>query len=151
MSDDKKSGRPSLDSDLHPARLDVDGKEANVRRIIDENPRITVRAMQAATGMSIGTIENTLQKLKIVKLCSRWVPHTLSQHNMNTRLELATQNQQFINDLGESFFERILTADESWFMHDNPLDKMGARYWKVDGAPCTARHPRSQVDGHHLL
>jgi len=115
--------------------------------MIEEDAHVTIRSIEAATGMSYGTVVNVLKQMQIVKICLRWVPHVLTQHNKDTRLELSQHNLQFIRDLGKTFFERLLTADESWFLQDYPLDKMGARYWRVEGMEAPPRPALTDIHG----
>ena len=69
------------------------------------------------------------------KVCTRWVPKLLTPiqraNCMDCCQELLQENE--VNPV--KFFDCILTGDESWIHHYDPLSQLEAHVWKRLGEP----------------
>src|SRR5713101_6396032 len=71
--------------------------------------------------------------LKLRKKCAQWVPKNLSSEQK--RLEFAQNNLQCYQQQGDAFLERIVTGDETWCFHHEPVTKRSSMQWLPKGAP----------------
>ncbi|OWA54587.1 putative Histone-lysine N-methyltransferase SETMAR [Hypsibius exemplaris] len=84
-------------------------------------------------------------ELGMKKICSRWVPHTLTVDQKQARLVFC---QNLINVFGgedEQRLKEIVTGDEMWGYYYNPLTKRQSMEWvkKTDPRPLKVRRSRS--------
>ena len=104
-SDLQRSGRP--------ASISTE-KISEVRALVQEDRRIAVDQVASQLEISHGTAWHILTENPCMKkLCSRWIPHVLTEEHMLRRTLAASQHlQQFRRD--PAFLNRIIAADESW-------------------------------------
>ena len=77
-----RRGRHSLDDEIcsgRPVEATTEENVAAVRTIVEEDGRMTVAQLEVAIGISSGSIRNILHKLRLHKVCARWVPHQLTE------------------------------------------------------------------------
>ena len=109
VKDDPRSGRP----------LTATTKE-NIKRVeelVEEDRRISIRAIEAITSLNIFAIHGILHDhLDMRKRKSRWVPHELKPENKKKRLDFANS---MLNEFqsGRLRLDHIITGDECWFYH----------------------------------
>ena len=81
LQDDPRIGRPVTEA--------TDQNIEVIRTLIDENPHISIRYMVFETGLSYGNINRIIHdELKLKKLCTRWVPHPLTEKCKQQRMEI---------------------------------------------------------------
>ena len=130
LEDKPRSGRPITETTID----NID----RVRVLIEEDPWCTYDEIEAQTSLSRGTIHTIIHDhLKKKKVTSRWVPHELSEKNLQDRVGICRENLAKIKDnkwrLGD-----IITGDESWFYHRQIGKKQSNRAWFNEGeAPRT--------------
>ena len=105
INDKQRSGRPSgLDPEV-------------LRDRMNDQPATSVRKLSAELYSSKSTVHRHLKGLELSKRSGRSVPHDLTQVQKQTRVELA---QQLLERLQQQpFLHRIITCDESWVLYDN--------------------------------
>jgi [histone H3]-lysine36 N-dimethyltransferase SETMAR len=109
LEDHPRSGRPSqLDSSA-------------LRELVEADPRQTTRSMAAALSVSHTTVANQLHALgKVVKL-GCWIPHALSQQQLDQRSEVCTfllsKHRRF------DWLDHVVTGDEKWVVYVNHSHK----------------------------
>ena len=104
-----------------------------VQRILDEDRRITLRALEERVGMSTATLHSSIRKyLKMSKLSARWVPKLLSEEQKRGRKELLSMYRA-----DKGFLDRIITGDESWFHYYEPESESQSKQWKRRDEPVT--------------
>jgi histone-lysine N-methyltransferase SETMAR len=112
LKDEARSGRPS------------EFDEAELQRLLEENPRQTTRALAEHLHCSHSTVEDHLRRLGKVQKLGVWVPHELSAVN---RLCRETTCSALLSRLDkEPFLDRIITGDEKWVLYVNVTRK---RQW----------------------
>ena len=63
------------------------------------------------------TISNHIQKIGLVWKYSRWVPHELSQKNLDDRVIICTS--LFAWNKIKPILNRMITGDEKWITYEN--------------------------------
>jgi len=69
------------------------------------------------------------------KVCARWVPRLLRDHEKETRVRLS---QGFIDRYereGNAFLHRVITMDETWLYLYEPESKQQSMVWKHPQSP----------------
>lgn len=138
LDDDPRQGRPKSTV--------TDTTVAAVRRLLDEDRRVTVRELEQNIGVSDSTIVTILHEhLGMRKVSARWVPHRLNPSQMQARVAFANlMLAQF--DAGSSkLVDNILTGDETWVYFYDPETKLQSRQWVTseEDAPVKFRRERS--------
>jgi len=112
LDDLPRSGRP----------LEVDIEA--LRNLVESDPRQTTRSMANTLGCSHAAIEKHLHSMgKVLKIGS-WVPHQLSQKDLDRRAEACTillsKSRRF------DWLDQVVTGDEKWCLYVNHTRK---RQW----------------------
>lgn len=115
-----REGRVSVNDDPRPGRPLTATTKANIKRIeelVEEDRRISLRALEALTYLNLFTIHGILHDhLDMRKRKSRWVPHMLTPEHKLKRLDFA---KHMLNEIqsGRLRLDLIITGDECWFYH----------------------------------
>ena len=89
-----------------------------VRALLDEDRHLTFDEMEASTGISRGSLEKIAHgDLQLKKLSSRWVPRLLTDEQKGTRVVYATACLDMLDEMGDIFWQRIITVDETPLPH----------------------------------
>ncbi len=76
-----------------------------------------------------------MENLAIRRVLSVWVPHFLTNAQMNNdRVTACQENLDLIEDV-PNFVNRVITCDESWVHYFDPKLKQGSLHWKSPGFP----------------
>jgi histone-lysine N-methyltransferase SETMAR len=123
FEDAPRSGRPATittDENIKAVeRIVMRDRQISVRRVADElciSPTRVYEIMSNHLGMS--------------KVSTRWVPKLLTPLQRANRVECC---QELLNESEADpakFFGRIVTGDESWVYHYDPLSQQEAKTWK---------------------
>src|SRR5262249_48855929 len=81
--------------------------------------------------------------LAMSKVCTRWVPKLLTPRQRINRVECCQELLQESEADPAKFLDRIVTGDESWIYHYDPLTQQEAKVWKKPGEQTPTR-PRQQ-------
>lgn len=122
LKDDEKSGRPSTA---------VTEKNINIiKKMLLEDAKTTYLQIEERVKISSPAIYEILHKhLRVRKLCSRWVPHSLSQEQKKQRVTWCKKMlAKFNNGEGRKVFN-IITGDESWIYQYDPATKRQSTIW----------------------
>ncbi|XP_026301197.1 histone-lysine N-methyltransferase SETMAR-like [Apis mellifera] len=106
---DKRSGRPSLIDD------DV------VKAMLEQDPFLTTSEIAQRLNSAQQTISDHIRKIGLVWKYSRWVPHELSQKNLDDRVVICTS--LLARNKIEPFLNRMITGDEKWITYNNIVKK----------------------------
>ena len=109
LEDHPRSGRP----------LEVDIEA--LRSLVESDPRLTTRSMADTLGCSHVAIENHLHSMgKVLKIGS-WVPHQLSQKDLDRLAEACTillsKSRRF------DWLDQVVTGNEKWCLYVNHTPK----------------------------
>ena len=140
-----KEGRSSKDkaSPGRPVSATSDNDVATVQSIVQQDSRYTVEEISDLSGFS--TILK--EKLKLQKICARWIPHLLTSEQKKDRVENASVLLSRFKKRDSRRLREVVTGDETWlyfFEPDNKLNKMWLGESNI--RPVVARRSRS-VEG----
>ena len=127
INDDQRSGRPSVVTSSHVAA----GKQ-----LLDNDRRITIRAIVAKTDYSYGTVSGIIyDRLNMRRICASWIPKMLNTDQKRLRVECCKQLLKRFEREGEKFMDRIVAVDETWISLYTPDTKAQSTMWKTPGSP----------------
>ena len=131
-----KDGRESFEDDPRSGRPSTSRTEehiAAVRQMIIEDRHTTIALISDKLGLSIGSIHTIIHEdLRMRKVCSRWVPHLLSDDQKRRRVECAST---ILSEFGPEGLKRItdiVTGDEKWFYYFQVPHKRQNMVWLGD-------------------
>jgi len=133
-----REGRDSVKDDQRPERPLTATTKANIRRVeelVEQDRRITYRAIEALTSLNLHTIHGILHDhLGRRKRKSRWVPHRLTDENKQRRLNFATAMLKEITS-GRLRLDHIITGDEFWIYHRKIQKAQSNSTWRRADEP----------------
>jgi histone-lysine N-methyltransferase SETMAR len=107
-----------------------------VEEKMSNDRRWTCEELSSELGVSEKSIHRILtEELKMRKICARWVPHCLTQEQMDCRLRISRQLRLRYRREGEDFLRRIITLDETWARCYEPELKSQSAEWRREGSP----------------
>ena len=88
-----------------------------------------------ALGISHGSVSTILHdRLGMRKLTARWIPKSLSDEQMATRVSVCSAFFKRFRSK-DDFLLRIVTVDETWVHYYEPENKAQSRQWVGPGSP----------------
>ena len=105
LEDAERSGRP--------VELDL----TRLEQLVESDPFQGVRDMAQTLGVHHRTIETGLRTLGKVKKLGRFVPHRLSQFDLDRRVDMCTTLLTLHRRM--TWLDQIVTGDEKWVMYSN--------------------------------
>ena len=88
-----KAGKFSVEDDTRPGRPKTSVTKANitaVKIVVEQDARLSVKDIASCTGISEDSVQTILKKhLDLIKVCTRWVPHLLTEEQKTQRLKCA--------------------------------------------------------------
>lgn len=127
VEDEPRSGRPS--TSRTPENTE------RVRKMLTEDRRLTLRLIAEELGISKDTVRTIVhEELGKRKICSRFVPHMLTDEQKARRFEICGD---FIDmcDRDPTFLGSIVTGDESWCYQYDPETKRQSMEWRAPSSP----------------
>lgn len=127
VCDRARSGRPRTATDeTHRNRVD---------QLIRENRRITQAQLSLRCGISRERVQALIAELRYRKVCARWVPRMLTPDMKQRRMDICQQLLLRFEQEGDGFLNNIVTGDESWVHHFDPLSKRASLEYRHHGSP----------------
>lgn len=130
-------GRTSLDDDDRCGRPSSHGNEVNeklVWNLIQSDRRLTFDELQKKSGLSRGTLQRIIHdRLELSKVSARWVPRLLTAEQKANRVTNSSVCLGLMEDYGNSFWRRLITADETPLPHFMPETKRQSMQWIKHG------------------
>lgn len=127
LEDQPRSGRPP----------ELDDNE--LRELVESNPRLTTRELASRLGCGQTTVVNHLAKIGKVPKWGTWVPHQLSERDLQQRADLCTFHLTSHRTM--AWLDSIITGDEKWVTYVNHRRK---RQW-VDKDTQPAPEPKPEL------
>jgi hypothetical protein len=138
VMDGQRSGRPSTFANLVQ---DIDAA-------VQADRRVSIAQLEKRFNLSRGTIWNIVhERLSYRKVCSRWVPHQLTNEHKKTSMGSSLMLLQHHKEHGEAFLSRIVTGDETWVFHYTPESKAESMTWKHPQSPVKKKFKTVQSEG----
>ena len=127
VEDDEGCGRPTISKNNE--KIDF------IRNLVKEDGRLTVYQIAETVDISVGSAHLILHDdLCLSKLLARWVPKALRPNQLNLRSELSTAILLKTEADEDSFFDRIITGDETWVYQYDPETKQQSKQWLPRGS-----------------
>lgn len=149
---DGRTNCSDLQRDGRPVSVITEEKINDVRALIQQDRRITVDQMATELDISHGTAWHIVtENLGMKKLCTRWIPHVLTEEQKNKRMLVSSQHlRRFRRD--PSFLNRIVAADESWAHSWEPELKRQSAEWRLpeEGRPMKAKRSQGGMKVLHV-
>jgi hypothetical protein len=121
------NGRVSLDDDPRSGRPPVSDLAESVRTLLEETPFISCKRMCSKLRIAKTTCLRVLHdQLGFRKCYFRWIPHALSENQVQCRITFSEELLQVLHHARETNFDNLLTGDESWFYYEYPHDSAWA-------------------------
>lgn len=102
-----------------------------VKRVVEKDPRISVRQLANDAGISVSTTYRILtEELNLKCYCSVWVPTTLSEQNKKDRIQCC---KRLIKFLSGQISDVYCVQDELWINWDLKKSKNQNKAWLKKG------------------
>ena len=143
-SDLPRSGRPQ--------EVNIPQLSARVSELVQADRRVSVRRIADETGEAATTIWRIVhEELRMNKLATRWVPRFLTPTQKADRAETCRENLALLQEERAEFLDSIVTGDESWCYHYDPLNPQEAREWTEQGQQPSGKTKASRSAGKMML
>jgi histone-lysine N-methyltransferase SETMAR len=104
-----------------PGKPPIEGLDAQILQLLEEDPYISARQMAQSLHVSFTTVCNRLSNSLGMRCCNlRFVPHMLTPDQKAKRTEMAEAMLRELTAHEASHFSFIYTGDESWMLYDYP-------------------------------
>ncbi len=115
------------------------GKRINlvspIKRIVAENPRITVRELSERFDIARRTVERILKnELGLSKKTARWVPKLLTDEQRAERVRCGNLFMEAVEQ-NVGFLDKVVTMDETNISFFTPESKEQSKRWVKKGSP----------------
>ena len=110
-----------------PSTITADENIEAVERIVMRNRQIPIRRLAKELPIIHEIMKNQLGTKKV---CTRWVPKLLTPIQRAIRVDCCQEFLQQSEVNPEKFFDCIVTGDESWIHHYDPLSQLEAKVRK---------------------
>jgi len=80
------------------------------------------------TGMSHTSLLRLLKEIGARKIKSRWIPHELTQRQLQARMNIAGKHL-VLYQRESGFPNKIIAIDETWLKSYDPEDSRGSSEW----------------------
>lgn len=105
-----------------------------VKKVVEENPRFSIRHISEELGINRETVRQILTvNLEMRKICSVWVPHTLTDHHKELRVGAAKGIIRKLNQLGETAKRVYTIEDETWVPYEPYPSRNESKTWVKRG------------------
>lgn len=144
-------GRQSFEDDPRPGRPPTAVTPENISAVHDLvciDPHVTYEMLEATLKIGSAAIHQIIHEyLGLRKLCSRWVPHRLTEAQKQERVDFCKRAlAKFDRGRAKHVFD-IITGDEAWFYYYDPLTKNQSRVWVSEGDPTPTKVRRTRSVG----
>ena len=104
-----KEGRSSVKDEACP------GRPVSAISIVQQDSRYTVEEICDLSGLSSSYVLTILkEKLKLEKICARWIPHLLTPEQKMDRVEKASVLLSRFKKRESHRLREVVTGDETW-------------------------------------
>lgn len=143
-----KRGRSSVSDESRTGRPTTSKTAENIEKVhemIQADRHTTYREIQATLGIDMKQINEILHNhLNVKKLCSRWIPHNLSETQKQARVKWCTENLKRFNSGNSNLVYDIVTGDETWIYSYEPQTKQQSTVWVFQNEPKPTKVVRSR-------
>ena len=99
--------------------------------MVEQDARLSVKNIASCTGISEGSVQTILKKrLDLRKVCTRWVPHLLTEVQTTQCLKYAWELLKTYKSCNSRVISNLLTDDETWVHMFKPQRRADNKQWK---------------------
>lgn len=144
FSDEHREGRPA--TAVVPENVDA------VREMIMADRHTTYHEIRASLGIGMSQIKTILHKhLTVRKLCSRWIPHNLTEVQKKARVTWSLAMLKRFAGGSSNLVWNIVTGDETWIYCYEPETKNQSTVWVFSHEPKPTKVIRSRSVGKRMI
>ena len=108
-----------------PSTITTDENVEAVERIVIRDPQVSVGRVAYRLDITKTTIHEIMKnRMGMKKVCTRWVPKLLTPIERANRVDCCQGLLQQSEVNPAKFFHCIVTGDESWIHHYDPLSQL---------------------------
>ena len=110
--------------------------------MVEQDARLSVRYIASCTCISEGSVQTILKKhLDLRKVCTRWIPHLLTEEQKTQRLKCAQELLKTYKGCNNWVISNLLTGDETWVHMFELQRRADNKQWKRKDQkrPCIAK------------
>jgi predicted DNA-binding transcriptional regulator len=123
-----------------PSTAVTDENIQAVERLVMRDRQISVRRVADQLDISKTIVHEILNDyLGMKKVYTKWVPKLLTPLQRANRVECCEELLQESKEDSIGFLGRIVTGDETWIHHYDPLSQLEAKVWKKPGEKTPTR------------
>lgn len=135
-----------------PQEWDHNTLTTRISLLVAEDPRMSLRSLEAESKVPRATLHLFMHEtLGMQKIATRWVPRMLNPVQKANRVACCTENRQLMQEVGPDFLPSVVTGDESWVHHYDPLSPRESREWVAMGEQASSTSRRARSAGKLLL
>jgi len=124
VTDEERSG--------WPATSRTEETIPEVRQIVHENRRLTVRSIAEQVNIDRETVRKILtEDLDMRKVCAKMVPKELTKEQKQRRVTI----YQDLLERQDDILGHVITGDETWVYQYDPETKRQSAQWKTANSP----------------
>ena len=123
---------------------------SQIKNFMDKDRRVSIETISAQFDVSVGTVHTIIhEELKMRKICAKFVPRVLREHQKERRCHDCREMVNLINS-DPAVLDALVTCDESWIYCYDPETKRQSSQWKHAGSP-RPKKVRQSKSTHKLL
>ena len=127
VRDDERCGRRK--EDITPELI------GQIKNFMDKDNRVSIETISAQFDVSVGTVHTIiLEELKMRKICAKFVPRVLREHQKDRRWHYSREMVELINS-DPAVLDALVTCDESWIYYYDADTKRQSSQCKHAGSP----------------
>ena len=112
----------------HPSTITTQENIEAVERIVMRNRQVSVRRLAEELAIPKTIIHEIMDnQLGMKKVCTRWILKLLTPIQRANRVDCCQELLQQSEVNPAKFFDSIVTGDESWIHHYDPLSQLEAK------------------------
>ena len=113
-----------------PVSVLTEKNVATVKTLIEEDARYNVQEIEELSGIYSSSVLKILrERLRLRKICARWVPHLLTDEQKQSGVRLASQVIEKYDKCDPRRLEEIVTGDETLIYYFQPDSKAKNTVW----------------------
>ena len=144
FEDASRMGRPST--------ITTDESIEVVEWIGMRNRQVSVCRLAEELGIPKTAIHDIMNNhMGMKKVCTRWIPKLLTPIQRANRVDCCQELLQQSEVNPAKFFDSIVTGDESWIHHYDPLSQLKAKIWKRLGEQTPTRPCQERSTGKIIM
>ena len=114
-----------------PSTITANENIEAVERIVMRDRQISIRRVAYELGIPKATIYEIMNNhMGMKKVCTRWIPKSLTPIQRTSHVDCCQELLQQSEVNPAKFSDCIVTGDEAWTHHYDPLSQLEAKVWK---------------------